>query len=640
MRLCVISANRFLLASLVLTLCVQHPAARAAEASRPNVLWLSTEDISPHLGCYGDKLARTPNLDRFATQGVLYQNAFVVAPVCAPCRSSIITGVYPTTLGSHNMRSRIRFPEHIKCFPEYLRAAGYYCTNNSKTDYQFDPPASAWDESSGRAHWKNRPSADQPFFAVFNFTGTHESHVRDDRPAYDNTVRSLSEEELHDPAALELPPYYPDTPGVRQDWARYYNCITAMDKWFAGHLQELEEAGLAEDTIVFFWGDHGVGLPRGKRWLYDSGLRVPLVVRIPEKFRRNGQGTPGTTTDELVVLMDLGPTVLNLCGVDVPEHIQGRAFLGDNLLPERQHVYAARDRMDEYYDMVRAVRDKRFKYIRNYEPWKPYAQPLRYMEQSATMKELRRLHAAGELSEAAARFMAPTKPVEELYDTENDPHELNNLADDPRYYETLRFMQIAHDNWIRDTLDLGFIPEAQLEEAVGSRYEVLGRDRQLSGRRLQELFGAAQLAGDAFGGRGGPLRPRLLERMRLSDDPALRFWIAQWAGQNVATSPEARSALAAALGDADGSVRVAAATWLAPTEQPQQAINQLAAALGSGSWWNRLRAADVVELLGMDAPAVIEQVRKTHEEATSDNAIGAGYVARATETILEKAGDN
>jgi uncharacterized sulfatase len=639
------NAIRFLFACLALTLCVPLPTAGAEDASRPNILWLSSEDISPHLGCYGDAHARTPNLDRFAAQGVLYQNAFVVAPVCAPCRSSIITGMYPTTLGSHNMRSRIRLPEHVKCFPEYLRAAGYYCTNNSKTDYQFDPPATAWDESSGKAHWKNRPSSGQPFFAVFNFTGTHESRVRGDSPAYEDAVHSLGQEDLHDPAALELPPYHPDTPAVRQDWARYYNCVTAMDKWVGGHLHELEEAGLADDTIVFFWGDHGVGLPRGKRWLYDSGLRVPLMVRIPDKFRNKGQGAPGTKTDELVVLMDLGPTVLNLCNVDVPEHMQGRAFLGENLSPERKHVFAARDRMDEYYDMTRSVRDKRFKYIRNYEPWKPYAQPLRYAEESPTMQELRRLKTSGDLPEGAAAFMAATKPVEELYDTQVDPHELHNLVDDPRYYETLRFMQVAHDNWIRDTLDLGFIPEAQLEEAeeaVGSRYEVLRRDRQLSGRRLQELFGVAQLAGDAFGARGGTIRQKLLERVRLTDDAALRFWIARWAGQHVATSSEARSALAAALGDADDSVRVAAATWLAGTEDSQQALDQFAAALGSENWWTRLRAANVLELLGANTPAVVEQIRKTHEEATGagNDPIGAGYVARTTQTLLEKVGNN
>ena len=253
-------------------------------AEHPNILWLSVEDISPNLGCYGDKHAQTPRLDALAKQGVLYKNAFVCAPVCAPCRSSIITGVYPTTLGTHNMRCHIKLPPEIKCFTEYLRKAGYYCTNNAKTDYQFTPPKTAWDVSSGKAHWKNRPKKDQPFFAVFNYTGTHESAVRGDAK-YRQTEKRLAPNERHDPAALVLPPYYPDTPAVRKDWARYYNCITAMDTWVADRLAELDEAGLADDTIVIFWSDHGVGLPRAKRWLYDSGIHVPLIIRIPEKFR-------------------------------------------------------------------------------------------------------------------------------------------------------------------------------------------------------------------------------------------------------------------------------------------------------------------------------------------------------------------
>jgi uncharacterized sulfatase len=602
--------------------------------------------MSPHLGCYGDKHARTPNIDRFATEGVLYHNAFVVAPVCAPCRSSIITGMYPTTLGTHNMRSRIRLPEHVKCFPEYLRAAGYYCTNNVKTDYQFDPSAAAWDESSGNAHWRNRPSADQPFFAVFNFTGTHESHVRGDRPAYDNTVRTLGPDELHDPAKLDLPPYHPDTPVVREDWARYYNCITAMDKWFAGHLQELHEAGLADDTIVFFWGDHGVGLPRGKRWLYDSGLRVPLVVRIPEKYRRNGQGAPGTKTDELVVLMDLGPTVLNLCGVGVPEHMQGRAFLGDDLSPERQHVFAARDRMDEYYDMSRAVRDKRFKYIRNYEPWKPFAQPLRYAEQSPTMQELRRLHASGELPKGATAFMAAAKPAEELYDTEVDPYELNNLALDVRYAAVLERMRAAHLRWVLETRDLGFIPEAQLDvegEVIGSRYDVL---RQADSRnRLQTVVRTAVAAGDVFA-----LVQSAAEELPATDtfdqltheDAAVRFWHAHRADAYADPSPEMKSAVAESLEDKDGSVRVAIAMWMAAKQDSAPAVNVVIEALASDNWWERLRAANVLDALGAHSPLVVQRVREAHAEAAraGGDPIGAGYVARVAETILEKVGND
>lgn len=475
----------WLIASIILAI-----TSTAFAGDRPNILWLSVEDISPHLGCYGDKHARTPNLDRLAMQGVLYENAFVCAPVCAPCRSSIITGVYPTTLGTHNMRSRTKLPPEIKCFPEYLRKAGYYCTNLSKTDYQFTPPETAWDVSSSKAHWKNRPNKDQPFFAVFNYGGTHESAVRGDSN-YQKTERLLSPNERHDPALLELPPYYPDTPAVRQDWARYYNTITAMDKWVAGRLAELDAAGLADDTIVVYWSDHGVGLPRGKRWLYDSGIRVPLIVRIPDKFRRAGQGGANTRTDELVSLIDLPPTMLNLAGLEIPEHMQGRAFLGDKLTAPREYVFAARDRLDERYDIIRAVRDKRYKYIRNYEPWKPYAQWISYAERNAVMKELRRLHAKGKLSPAAERFFAAEKPAEELYDLEKDPHELRNLASSPEHSKFLARMRTAHSEWRSETRDLGLIPESELvrRELNGEiRYRMLGENPLGSGDldRLQK----------------------------------------------------------------------------------------------------------------------------------------------------------
>ncbi|MCH5374289.1 MAG: sulfatase, partial [Planctomycetes bacterium] len=292
--------------------------ALAAPDQRPNILWLSCEDISPNLGCYGDPHAVTPELDRLASQGVRFSNAFVTAGVCAPCRATIISGVYQTTLGTHHMRCQATYPDAIRLFPAYVRQAGYYCTNNSKTDYQITRmPKDAWDESSGKAHWRNRPSSDQPFFAVFNYTGCHESGIAD-TAKYQRVTKDLPPSHRHDPDQLVLPPYYPDTPIVREDWKRYYDVVSAMDQWAGGLLKELEEDGLADNTIVFFWSDHGVGLPRAKRWLYDSGMHIPLIVRIPERFRCGPQGRPGTVDDELVSTIDFAPTVLNLAGLEIP----------------------------------------------------------------------------------------------------------------------------------------------------------------------------------------------------------------------------------------------------------------------------------------------------------------------------------
>jgi uncharacterized sulfatase len=427
-------------------------------AERPNILWISIEDYSPTLGCYGDTYAVSPNIDKLASQGCRYTHVFTHAGVCAPSRSGIITGMYPTSMGTHFMRCQGVPPAYVKCFPEYLRAVGYYCTNDNKTDYNFPPPLTAWDESSQRAHWRNRPTKETPFFAVINFTQTHESQIRLPAAQAEARRRTLAPHELHDPAKAPLPPYYPDTPVVRRDVANYYDNLTFTDKLIGQTLKELEDDGLAENTIVFFWGDHGWGMPRGKRWIYDSGTRVPLIVRWPGKLQ------PGSVKDELVAFVDLAPTVLSLAGVQIPKHMQGRAFLGEQTGPQREYVYGARDRMDETLDIIRGVRDKRFHYIRNYRPDLPYAQDIAYMNEMPTMKEWRRLAAAGELKGPQAIFFQPTKPVEELYDTQADPHEVHNLVGDQQYSAELKRLRAAHEKWREETGDLGLIPEAELNE--------------------------------------------------------------------------------------------------------------------------------------------------------------------------------
>ncbi|MBK6798894.1 MAG: sulfatase-like hydrolase/transferase [Acidobacteria bacterium] len=450
--------------------------AERAEESRPNILWISAEDISPDLGSYGDDYSRTPALDKLASEGARYINAFSSAPVCAPSRSAIITGMYPTTIGSMHMRSKAVPPAGIKAFTEYLRAAGYYCTNNSKTDYNFEappsnrPPDTVWDESSTRAHWRNRPDKNQPFFAVFNLVVTRESQIRVSKEQYDKNTASLTTEHRHDPAKAKLPPYYPDTPLVRRDWANYYDNISAMDFQVAAILRQLEEDGLAGNTIVLFWGDHGRGLPRAKRWVYDSGIRVPLLVRWPGRIK------PGSVEDRLVSLMDLGPTMLSLAGVKIPTHMQGQPFLGDGQTAPRQYVFAHRDRMDESYDMMRSVSDKRYHYIRNFYPGRPYAQHIEYMEEMPTMKEMRRLYKnhmnaldpnyGKAMTPAQLLFFRPEKPSEELFDMTLDPHEINNLAGLPEFNGILKRFRGVLDKWQKETKDLGLVPEMELRERM------------------------------------------------------------------------------------------------------------------------------------------------------------------------------
>ena len=419
---------------------------------RPNILWISCEDTSPDLGCYGDDYADTPNLDRLAAEGRRYTNAFVPYPVCAPTRSSIVTGMYPSTIGSMHMRTSLRGyetvpPPHVKCFSEYLRAAGYFCTNHTKTDYQFKAPFTAWDK--GR-DWRDRPG-NMPFFSVINLTVSHESR---------NWPKE-NEEIIHDPAKVAVPPFYPDTPIVRRNLARYYDNVTKMDKQAGEILQRLEADGLSDSTIVFFWSDHGRGLPRCKRWCYDSGIHVPLIIRWP------GGIEPNTVRDDLISLVDLGPTVMSLASVQVPPYMQGRPFLGSQKRAARKFIVAGRGRMDkDSYDHVRCIRDKRYKYIRNFMPEKAYAQPIPYRDKMPIMQEWRRLNEQGALHGPQQLFFQKTKPNEEFYDTLNDPHEINNLIDAPEHSERIAKMRTQLERWSEQTGDLGGTPEEELSERM------------------------------------------------------------------------------------------------------------------------------------------------------------------------------
>jgi arylsulfatase A-like enzyme len=339
-------------------------------------------------------------------------------------------------------------PQQVKCFTEYLRAVGY--TNNVKTDYQFKQPFTAWDESSKKAHWRNRPD-NMPFFSVFNLTTTHESRCWPRR----------NEILIHDPANVVVPPYYPDTPVVRENLARYYDKITKMDKQVSAILEQLEQDGLVDDTVVFFWSDHGRGLPRCKRWPYDSGLRVPLIIRWPGKVK------PGSVCDDLVNLIDLAPTLLSLAAVKVPSYIQGKVLLGDGKDKPRKYVFGGRNRMDlSSNDYIRTVRGKRYRYIRNFTPDVPYAQRIDYMEKMPIMQEWRRLHAEGKLTGAQKAFFRHPKPPEELYDIPADPHEVNNLSDSPQHQRILKRMRAALERWIKETGDLGCLDEDKLIERM------------------------------------------------------------------------------------------------------------------------------------------------------------------------------
>ena len=580
---------------------------RAAQSSRPNIVWISCEDISQHLGCYGEEFSVTPNIDQLAKESVRYTRAFTVHGVCAPSRSGIITGMYPSSLWSVNMRCRALKPDSIKCFPQYLREAGYYCTNKSKEDYNFKTPKETWDQSNRRAHWQNRPES-KPFFAVFNFESTHESGLWNSAD-FDNThPKRLKTSQWQKPGNMKVPSIYPDTPVVRRDFARLFERITEFDYFVKDRIEELKQAGLYEDTIIFIWSDHGNGLPRAKRWLYDSGTLVPLIIRIPERFRVNKQGRPNTTDDQLVNLIDLGPTVLNLAGLAAAEHMQAQAFLGPNLSAKRNYIFGARQRIDENYDMVRSVRDNRYRFIRNFNPFRPYLPYLEYAEICNTMKEMRRLYAEGMLNKVQTQWMADRRPAEELYDLENDPWETKNLADDPKYASIKKRLEKALEDWMIQTRDTGLLPEplmTKLAKEYGSEYAIF---QQPGGKeRVKRLLQLATIASEPKQSDKAVIYDALE-----SNDPAGRYWALTALGQLKPYKDKDIQKFQKAASDTDASVRIAAARSLYWAGRKKQAVELIEKELKNIDQQEEVLhfALDILKSMGQDASSALETIKQ------------------------------
>lgn len=443
-----------ILAALLLALAWPQSGLAQQPAARPNIVWIVLDDASPDLGAYGDPQAHTPNMDRLAREGVRFTRAFTHSPVCAPSRSGLVTGQYPTTLGSHHMRSRLTTAPEI--FTSGLREAGYHVVWPGKTDFNFPVPPGSFDSTDNWLQWTAPPR--QPFFAYVNLGTTHESQIRLERGAFAQRTSRLKPAERHDPARMAVPPYYPDLPEVRRDLASYYDLMTVADYQVGDILAKLEALGVADNTVVLLFGDHGRGMPRAKRWIYDSGIHVPLLVRWP------GRLSAGSVDSSLVSFIDFAPSMLAIAGAPVPARMQGQAFLtaSGRAANARRYVYAARDRMDEAFDRIRAVRSARFKYIRNYHPEIPYAQRINYNEENPTMRAWRRLFADDRLTGPPALFFALRKPREELYDVQADPFEIHNLAEDPRHRATLEEMRAELDRWEAETGDLGRVTEAEL----------------------------------------------------------------------------------------------------------------------------------------------------------------------------------
>ncbi|QDU61428.1 Arylsulfatase [Planctomycetes bacterium Pan216] len=593
--------------SLLLALLL---ASGGAEDSRPNILWITAEDMSPNLGCYGDPDARTPHIDQLARQGVRYTHAYATNPVCSPARSCLITGMYATSLGTQRLRSRFPVPEAVRGFPALLREAGYYCTNNVKTDYNVANEAAfirdAWDESSAKAHWRSRPGG-KPFFSVFNLMTSHQSRtsVWPWDEFEQKVAKQLDPEHRQSPKTVHVPPYYPDTPTVRRSIARYHDCVQAMDAEVGELLRQLDEDGLADETIVVFFSDHGMGMPRGKRLLHESGLHVPLVIRVPERFAHLAPGKAGSTTDRLVSFVDFAPSMLSLVGLPVPKRMQGVAFLGYAEGAPRQYVFGARDRVDEAFDVARGVSDGRWLYIRNYMPHRSWNQPERYSDNAPMRREITRLAAEGKLNVTQMGYAGPRRALVEFYDSQHDPHQIHNLADDPKYAFQVKRLRGELRRWMLETGDLGFLTEQEAWRRSGERTPIAmaGSDDY----PLERLLEVADLVG----------RPEALSRqisLLEDDDPAIRYWAAVGLHAHPDLPKHGIEALRLALRDQSPSVRIEAAGALGRRDD-RAALDVLREEMGSDDLDVVLHATRTAQLLGDHARPLLPRMRELLADA-------------------------
>lgn len=615
------AVNPVVLALMTALLCLAS-LGRAAETNRPNILWITSEDHGPQMGCYGDTFATTPNVDKLAAKGMIYTHVWSCAPVCAPSRTTLISGMYAPSTGSEHMRSLVPYPAGQQMYPQLLREAGYYCSNNAKEDYNLAKPGKVWDDSSKKAHWRNR-AAGQPFMAVFNSEKSHESKIR----ARPHTP-------VHDPAKVRVPPYHPDTPEVRRDWAQYYDVVSQADADAGKVLAELEADGLAEETIVFYYGDHGSGMPRSKRWPYNSGLHVPLVVYIPEKFKelRPPDYRPGGKSDRLVSFVDFAPTLLSLAGAKPPDWMQGRAFLGKFIAPAPPFLHGFRGRMDERNDLVRSVTDGRYVYVRNYMPHLIYGQYLDYMWQTPTTRVWQQLHDEGKLTPVQDAFWN-RKPPEELYDLQSDPDEVRNLAASPAHQEIKVKLRRAQQEHARQIRDVGFVPEGErFIRARGDSPYDFGHDEKRY--PFARIFETAELASMLT-----PDAVPALKQAITDGDSAVRYW--GTLGLLMRGKPAvdtARNELTAALKDSSPDVRITAAEALGRFGDEGDVPEVLALLADHANWTNHsvfsaMAALNSLDALGAKAAPLIGLFHSMPTNGPSSDARYNSYVPRLLEDL-------
>ncbi|MEM9366244.1 MAG: sulfatase-like hydrolase/transferase [Planctomycetota bacterium] len=596
--------------------CQTPLSAQGADSqSRPNILWIVAEDMSRNLGCYGDDYAKTPHLDALAARGVLYSRFFAESPMCSPSRSTIITGMHNGPLGTSQMRSNHLVPDFVEPFTRYLRDAGYYCTNNVKTDYNLSSDGSgtehsfvarAWDACSRNAHWRDAP-ADRPFFCVLNFMDTHQSRTsRNEWEYFVNQVQShLKPDQIHDPADAVVPPHYPDSKLSRRTIARYYDCVSALDDFVGKQLAELKASNRADNTIVFFYSDHGAGLPTGKGVASSFGLRVPLIVSMPDSLDAMVQVAPPRKNDtlrmsnRLTCFADLAPTMLAVAGVRVPSYMHGTPFLATSA-EAPAFVWGTRDRMDETLETTRWVTDGRFMLVRSYRTDVPVDQQTltsRYNAKGELCQEIRELKKAGQLTPVQEHFWGDRRPGVTLYDQELDPWNLNDLSTDPSYaaHRVQLLEELEFELWGEP--DLGFWTEPDLTNAEqqGTAYD----------QTSIEQFPLADVLDIMRTGSESDWVHALQDECLI-----VRYWaLESLIGKGDKTIRSHFSSIQSLMDDPSDGVRVRAAGAIARLTGDRRALNLLADAMLSDNQWTACRAARMLQEAGSQSRPVLESMR-------------------------------
>ncbi len=600
--------------------------AKETQAQLPNILWIVAEDMSPHLGCYGHPDAHSPNIDALAKKGVVYQNAFATAPICAPARSTLATGLYATSLGTQHLRCEVKIPKSVVPLAIRMKQAGYFTTNTGKSDYNFNPKG-IWDHwKRDAAPWRNRKPG-QPFFSFINAGETHEGRINFiDR--YKQATKELPASLKRDPTTITLPPFYPDTPEIRRIFAGMYDLSIIFDQKVGGIIKLLTEDGLLENTFVFIFSDHGNGLPRYKRWLNDSGLRVPLIIYFPERFKHLSPHPIGSKTDRLVSFVDFPATTLSLAGLEIPSILQGEPFMGRSAKKPRQYVFGARSRADDMFETSRSVFDGRYFYVKHFQPHLPYIQrSIVFQDQKSSLRELRKCYEAGSLDSRALKLWQTQKPFEELYDLKKDPHELNNLAGDSAFAQKKEQLSQALKQWIIDHRDSGLLTEAEYQNRAMERkvtpFEVVQDQRQFDLKATVEM---AWKVGDSS------ISLNVLNRGLTHKESGVRYWSGVALSNSrldELTQPVIQNLLSK-LKDPSFSVRLVVCDILircpnTTESQKQRGLQALGEILSDDRRWLALEAASTVRRLGHRVKPLVPIIKKVIQKNESKPGSGKAY---------------